>query len=370
MRYHTYLEVNLGHLAGNLALIQRLAPQAQVLPMVKADAYGNGMVPVAQFLVRECGVRDLGCATLCEALKLLEECPDLGARVFIFSDSELEDEKLSDAYLNFNFVPVLHNRRDLELVLTHAKFRSLPLVLKLNTGMNRLGLTEADLIATRSRLKSRGVKHLMTHFARASIPVETDDLCWRQQAEFHRLRKVLTDAGVAIEETSISNSGAIEQQLGVDQTFVRPGLALYGPPSVVDPVRWTGKQASRWVTRVLSTFEVKQGTPVGYGMNVADRDSFFAVLPVGYGDGFLTFYSGVQLTLNGLRGRVFGRVNMDMTYIQFEPGQRDQLKVNDVVEIWGHDGRGVTDLAQQANTHAYQVMCAVTNRIPRVYKVS
>jgi alanine racemase len=175
---------------------------------------------------------------------------------------------------------------------------------------------------------------------------------------------------VSIEETSVSNSGAIEQNFGVEETFVRPGLMLYGPPSVLDPVRWTGKQTSRWVTRVLSTFDVKQGTQVGYGMNVADRDSSFAILPVGYGDGFLTFYSGVQLSLNGLRGRVFGRVNMDMTYVQFDPDQRGHLKVNDIVEIWNHDTRGITDLALQANTHAYQVMCAVTNRIPRVYKVS
>jgi alanine racemase len=370
MRHHTYLEVNLGHLASNLGLIRDLAPRARLLPMVKADAYGNGMVPVSQFLVRDLGVRDLGCATLGEALKLLDDCPDLAARVLIFSDSELQDEKLAQTYLNYNIVPVLHNRQDLELVLTRPEFRKLPLVLKLNTGMNRLGLLEADLLATLPRLRNRGVHHLMTHFARASIPLEADDLTARQYAEFGRLRKLLLDAGVAVEETSVSNSGAIEQRFGVDETFVRPGLMLYGPPSVLEPVRWTGAQVSRWVTRVLATFEVKRGTPVGYGMNVADRDSYFAILPVGYGDGFLTFYSGLELALNGVRGRVFGRVNMDMAYVQFDPDQRDKPRVNDVVEIWNHDHRLITDLAVQAKTHAYQVMCAVTNRVPRIYKAS
>ena len=369
MRHSTYLEVNLGHIGQNFEKIQELAPRAEIVPMVKSNAYGNGMIPIAQFLVRDCGVKKLGCGTLGEALRITEECPDMKADLIVYSDTELHDSELRQAYLNLNITPVLAQPRDLELVLKDPTFKRMPLIVKLNTGMNRLGFTWEELEPFVPRLKERGIEHLMTHFARSSEVLKPGDKTNRQMDEFNKIRTALQEAGVEIRGTSVSNSGAIEQKFGVEETFVRPGLMLYGPPSVTDPISWNGAQCSRLVTKVLFSFPVKKGVPVGYGVNVTPKDGYMVVVPIGYGDGLFTYASGTRLNVNGYEGYIFGRISMDVAYIFFDPEVATKIKLDDKIEIWNHDNRVITDIATQNKTIAYQLMCGISSRIPRIYKV-
>lgn len=369
MRLSSFLEVNFGLMAQNYSMIQKLAPNAEILPMVKANAYGNGLIQVSKFLVNQMGVKNLGCASLGEAFEIFNELPSLKAKIIVFSDNELSDKKLRKAYLELDIVPVLHHPSNLEIVLKDQSFSKLPLILKLNTGMNRLGLSQNDLEGYLPYLKKRGVDHLMTHFARSSQILKSQDKTHKQFEEFVSMKKFLEDAGVQIKSTSVSNSGAIEQGFGIDETFVRPGLMLYGPPSVENPQLWSGHQTSRLVTKVLSTFQVKKGTPVGYGVNVADKDCFMAVLPVGYGDGLIAYGSGTRLMVNGLEAKIFGRINMDMTFLQFDPEAEKKIKIGDQIELWNHDSKVITDIANQNKTIPYQLMCGISSRVPRIYKV-
>jgi alanine racemase len=369
MRFSTFLEVNLGHLGENFARIQALAPSAEILPMVKTDAYGNGVLAISKFLINECGCKILGTATLGEALHISQELPNLKVKILVFSDSEIQKPEFRKHYLNGTIIPVLHQKSDLEVIKNDPDFNKLPIYLKLNTGMNRLGLTMEDLEIYLPFLKQRGVEHLMSHFARSAQIIEIGDKSHKQVEEFQKMKKFLLDAGVEIKSTSLANSGAIENKFAINETYVRPGLMLYGPPSVTHPMVWKGHQISRLVTKVLSSFQVKKGTPVGYGVNVADKDSFMAVIPIGYGDGFMTFFSGTKLSINGIEGRVFGRINMDLTYIQFDPSAEAHIKNEDVLEIWNHDNKVITDLATQNKTIPYQLMCGISGRIPRIYKV-
>ncbi|MFL5785413.1 MAG: alanine racemase, partial [Bacteriovoracaceae bacterium] len=266
MRHSSYLEINLRLLAENMEKIRRLSGKAKVLPMVKADAYGNGIIPITQFLVNEEKMNRIGVASLGEALKLVKECPDLDAEYWVFSDSEISDPKLRGFYADYNITPVIHQPEDLKHFLTDERLKDVPLVIKVNTGMNRLGFTLEELEKSIPQLKARGVKHLLTHFAYSYVPQKTGDKTSRQLEEFAKAKKMLTDAGVSVEETSTANSGAIEQGIGVDESYVRPGLMMYGPYSV-EPRVWDGHQISKFVTKVLKTFPVKKGTPVGYGVN-------------------------------------------------------------------------------------------------------
>lgn len=368
MRHSSFLEVNLDLLGENVQKLQGLAPAAKLLPMVKADAYGHGLVPVARFLVEECGVTKLGCASLGEARGLFEECPDLEAEVLVFSDLELADEKLRSTYFNFNITPVIARVSDLNLFLGLPEFRKLPLCLKLNTGMNRLGLSRDELSPVLSKLKDRGIHHLMTHFATSYYASKQGDKTSRQYDEFLQTKKELQDSGVAVEETSVSNSGAIEQGIGINETYVRPGLMMYGPRSV-NSGTWDGRQVSRLVTKVLRLFNVKKGTPVGYGMHVASEDLHVAVLALGYGDGLMTFSSGSEIKINGQKGKIFARVNMDMAFVAFHPSVEGKFKEDELIEIWGHHDQHLSDLAAQMKTIPYQLMCGISSRIPRIYKV-
>src|SRR5690606_6471600 len=151
----------------------------------------------------------------------------------------------------------------LKLFVKESAFQKKPLILKLNTGMNRLGFNMEELDRNIPLLKNRGIKHLACHFARADEKLCPGDKTHKQYAEFKNMKKFLEDSGVAIEETSVSNSGAIEQKFGVDETHIRPGLMLYGPPSV-KPLIWHGHQISKLVTKVITTFSIKKGVPIGY----------------------------------------------------------------------------------------------------------
>lgn len=367
MRHSSYLEIDLKILGSNVEKIKKLSGKAIPLPMVKANAYGNGIVPVARYLVQELGIKKIGVATLGEAIEIFKECPGLDTEIIVFSDTEVHDDKLREAYHNFKMTPLLQHRSDLESVLNDSQLKNLPLMIKFNSGMNRLGFTLDELAEIAPRLKGRGVKHLISHFATSFYVKKDADKVDRQYEEFRKAKKLLSDAGVSVEETSIANSGAIEQKIGTEETYTRPGLMLYGPPSV-SPQIWDGKQISRLVTKVIKTFPIKKGTPAGYGINVAGEHGFMIVIALGYGDGFMTFMSGVELIINGHNGKVFGRVNMDLAYIIFDPSVEGKIKVDDVVEIWGHNDHKITDIADQMKTHAYQVMCGITSRIPRVYK--
>ncbi len=367
MRHSTFLEVNLGLLQENISKIARMS-KASIIPMVKADAYGNGIVPVSKFLVENCGISKLGCASLGEALHVFNQCPDLNAEVLVFSDTEISDPKFSEAYNNYAITPVLHQKSDVERVLTESHLQKIPLVLKINTGMNRLGLSLTELAELAPKLKNRSVKHLMTHFACSYYSLKPGDKNHRQMEEFKEAKKILKDAGVSVQETSVSNSGAIEQKFGMDETYIRPGLMMYGPYSV-EPRIWDGHQISRLVTKVLKTFEVKKGTPVGYGINVAGEDGFIAVLPIGYADLSLSTMSGAEIMVKGLKAKIFARPNMDMIFLMFDPSASGKIKAGDSIEIWNHDNKVINELALQMKTIPYQLMCGLTNRIPRIYKV-
>jgi alanine racemase len=368
MRHSSYLEVNLGLLAENVAKIRQLVGSAKILPMVKADAYGNGLVPVSRFLIEECGLSYLGCASLGEALLISDQCPGLKAQLVVFSDTEILNPKLASLYLERNIIPILHQRSELEMVLSSPELHRLPLHVKIDTGMNRLGLSMTDLEALAPRLRGRGIDHLLTHFACSYYTFRPGDKTDRQLAIFTQARQLLSAAGVEIAATSVANSGAIEQGIGLGETFVRPGLMLYGPPSVEQRL-WDGHQISRFVTRILKLFSVKKGTPVGYGVNVTPEDGVMAVIPVGYGDGLLTFAAGASIQVRGRPARIFGRVNMDMAFLFLDPELGQQLRAGEEIEIWNHDNRSITELATQMKTIPYQLMCAISPRIPRVYKV-
>ncbi|HLW56912.1 MAG TPA: alanine racemase [Bacteriovoracaceae bacterium] len=369
MRHSSFLEVNLGILGENFQKIKKLIPNVKILPMVKADAYGNGLVSVSRFLAQECGVKHLGCARLSEALRLFDACPELMVSMYVFSDTEMENETHRKAYLNYNITPVIHEASDLEIFLNDKDFERVPLVLKVNTGMNRLGLSLEEVEKYAPRLKNRGVQHLMSHLARSSEKLKAGDKSHKQLDKFNEARSILINHGVEIREQSLANSGAIEQGFATDLSYVRPGIMLYGPSSLAQGT-WDGKMVSRLVTKVLKTFHVKKGTPVGYGVNVAPRDLFIVVLPIGYGDGINLSSTGVKVKINGFEGQVFARVNMDMLFVAFEPSVEGKIKSNDRVEFWSHDPQDITDMAHVMKTIPYEIMCGISGRIPRVYKVS
>lgn len=368
MRAHTRLEVYWARLARNWQRVQQLAPHARILPMIKANAYGHGLVPVGQFLAQELKVETLGVATLGEAETFLHETPSYRGRVMVFSETNLIEKEFHSRYSSQQIIPVVHEMPALDVFLNDRCYKHLPLVMKLNTGMNRLGIDETDWEAAgQAILKSgrKSIHHLMSHFASSYTEYKTGDKTHRQVEAFQRAVSLLRGIGLTIEETSLANSGAIEQGIGKDETWVRPGLMLYGPHSFAGNT----EMVSSFVTRMLKVFPVKRGVPIGYGNHVTSEDGFIAVLPLGYGDGFPTQLSGYKFKVNGLEAKIFGRINMDMAFLFFPTSAEGKIKAGDEVRFWDQDTRDVDAWAKHMDTHAYQAMCGISSRVPRVYRL-
>jgi alanine racemase len=387
MRHSTYVEVNLSKLARNFSAIQRLAgPHACVLPMVKGNAYGNGILQVSAFLTRDLGVRRLGVATLGEALQILEHMPQFAndplREIVVFSDTELQNKQLLESYQHqqgrARIYPTLGTKEDLELVLDSRELRDVPLFIKVNTGMNRMGMKPDEILELAPRIRAqRGgrIDHLMQHFAASWLPLQDGDKTVQQYQTFQEVKRQLADSGILIQETSAANSGAIEQRFGVGETHVRPGLMLYGPATVTHPhVVWTGEQVSTLHTKVLRSMVVRRGECVGYGFHPVAEDCVVALLPIGYADGFLRYYSGLGVDVCGMRGTVHGLINMDLTAVVLCPSElnmsvaeiQNRVRAEAPVTVWD---KNLTDIADFVKTNPYQLMTGISIRVPRYYTV-
>lgn len=417
LRHSTYLEVRLSHIAHNINLIRtHYAPNAKLIPMIKGNAYGNGLERVAGYLHDACKVDHFGVASLGEAMSVLQHNSsniDSGRanHVVVFSDTELMNESLHHVYADQNakyragqgaqLAPVLGTEEHLQLFCQHRRttFKDTPLCLKVNTGMDRLGVTPERLAELAPLLKDNGgVDLLLQHFSVSGLVGHS--FTKSQYAKFQEAKAALKAAGVEVRGTSAANSGAIEQRLGVEETYVRPGLMLYGPtslaassitPSEADQYRmWDGKCCGFFYTKVLHHYVAKAGSYIGYGItrNLIPEDAVVVLIPVGYADGFMRYYSNMPVAVspapprgheddaevkaNALVGVVHGNVNMDMAAVALHP-QTVGLSVEEIMNriqneseilVWGND---VAEKAAAVKSIPYQLMCGLSIRVPRRY---
>jgi alanine racemase len=379
MKFRSRLVVNLDHLAYNVNQIKKLSPKTNILFMIKADGYGHGMIPIGRFAITELGIREFGCATIGEALKLREELNELEFDIYVFSDIQLELLENADIYLKRRIIPVISNVSELDYILHTPEFKNFPICLKFNTGMNRLGLDANDTPLIVNKLKQHGrtsVHHLIGHYANASSDMERHEKNIFQRSRFEEIKKFFKDSGIRLERTSQSNSGAIEQKTGLFEisgdTHVRPGLMLYGPSSLnADLIpHFKGKLVSKLETYILRVFEVKKGEVVGYNSTPCPADGLIAILAIGYGDGFFNRYSGAHLYHKGFEGAIIGRVSMDMTHVFFPLEAKNHILPHEIFTIWGKEDGDLQRFSVETKTIPYELFCALLPRVPRVYRLN
>ena len=377
MRYSSKLSIDFNYLASNYHKLRELAPSNDVVFMVKANAYGHGIDEVTRFSNQELGVKEFGVASVGEAMGVRKRQSDLMVELYVFSDTELFNPAYEECYTDFRNIPVIYNLEQLEFFLSNLQFKYVPLVLKLDTGMHRLGISDTPediekIIELLRRFGRKEIDHLMTHFSCSNLPLKENDRTHRQYASFVKIKKELRASGIHIHKTSCANSGAIEQKFALDESHIRPGLMLYGPASVGSfrgeiKSPWQGKSISRLCSKILTMRAVKKGTPIGYGAHVCHKDGILVNLPIGYGDGILTYYSGVKLCHRGHQFQILGRVNMDLITLLFDSDAKGDLQVGDEICLWDYDQHSVSDLATQAKTIPYQIYTAITDRVLRQY---
>lgn len=370
--HRTWVEISLSQIAANYHALRHVAgPCVHLVPVVKADAYRHGAIPVAARLERE-GARWFAVSNSAEGLQLRDG--GIQAGILVMGDfAPFERETLAGADLT----PVIHSLTRLREYDSFARARGavLPYHLKLDTGMGRLGTRASvgeilDAITSASSLRLDG---LMTHFASASDFDSPQTV--EQAAAFERVRQALAAAGVRPPLLHLSSSAPVAfNQSHLFGTMVRPGLALYGyvsPPSGnAPPLAAHVKPALAWRACILEIKEVETGATIGYNARWrAPRPSRIAVVAAGYADGVPHSLSNRGHALAaGRLVPLIGAVSMDL--ITLDVTGCPNLWPGDPATLIGEDGDArydAEDMAREAGIISYAVLCGIGHRVVRVY---
>ena len=344
----------------NLSAIRAYAPRSRVMAVVKANAYGHGLVSTALALA---DADSFAVARLEEGIALRSA----GVQApIVLLEGIFNAEQLAEA-AHHGFELVVHDPLQIKLLEAHRDARRFVVWIKMDTGMNRLGFRPEAFGPALARLRALTVPSLelrvMTHLARADERSEPMTIAQIEKFEATLAAAGLT--GVQRLATSIGNSAGTLGHPRAHGDWVRPGLALYGVSPFADATaaKHGLKPVMTLETTVLTVREVKRGETVGYaGAWRAERDSSIAILAAGYGDGLPRHLAnGTPVLVAGARHPLVGRVSMDMIAVDVTGAQKTAAGQRAV--IWG-DGLPVEEVARHADTIPYELLCGVSQRVP------
>ncbi len=362
------LTVNLNLLQDNFLKLKKLCPDNKIIFMVKANGYGHGLLPIAKFANRELGVNEFGCASLSEAKLLCSQIVDNNVYAYVFSYNSLNEKSSHSIYKKYNIIPVIHSLECLKNFLNYSIFYTKPLIVKFNTGMNRLGIHYSDTKEVIKILKNynrTSIEHLMTHLASAFCEDIGEHKTRHQLKIFEEIRACFDDSGIFIKDSSVANSAAIERGWGIEHSYIRPGLMLYGPSAFNVPKIWGGKIISKWATVVLKTSTIDKNSEVGYGSYLVSKRGNLVIIPIGYGDGLSTGFGGAKIAIGKNIGELVGQISMDTSQAIFE--QNSSINEGDEVIIWDSNPNRLENLRRHIGIITYELFCRISPRITREY---
>lgn len=344
--------IDLSALEHNLQLARR-ATTARIMAVIKANAYGHGLMRTASAL------------NAAEGFALLDVHDAVRLREMGFRQTMLlleggftpDDMELMAAH---ELACVVHTPQQLEMIDAYPRREGLQVWLKVNSGMNRLGFAPQDVPAAMERLNShRAVRDvvLMTHFASADEKTGVAE----QLEHFNKIAAPYRAA------RSLANSAALLRYPQSHYDWVRPGIMLYG----ASPFEDTSAQqiglmpAMTLSSKIIAVRELSSGECVGYGATFcADRSMRIGVVACGYADGYPRHApTGTPVLVDGRRTRTLGRVSMDMLCVDLSA--LPDAGVGSSVTLWGA-GLPVEEVARAAGTISYELLCALAARVPVV----
>ena len=366
----TWLEIHLDNLTHNVKEIRaRLPENCRYMGVVKANAYGHGALQVAGSLV-EAGCDYLAVACLDEAMTLRQGGIDAPILILGYTAPEyaglLAENHISQTISSLDMAAAFSERLHGQSLTCH---------LKLETGMGRTGFRtespeEMEQASTALSLPGLDFEGVFTHFAVSDEPAETafTEMQYQRFTGAYAALERLWGRRFAIHHCA--NTGAVINYPQYALDMVRPGLATYG----LYPAAETGALELRPVmemkTRVTQITSHEAGDTISYGRKFrAEKPMRIAVLSIGYADGLFRGLSGkMEVLIRGHRVRQIGRICMDMCMADVT--DFPDIRTGDVVTIFGRDGEesiSADALAETLDTISYEILCAVSPRVPHVY---
>ncbi|TMH90481.1 MAG: alanine racemase [Betaproteobacteria bacterium] len=335
----------------NLDAARRRAPRSRICAVVKANAYGHGLARAARALAAADGLALIELEAALELRRLGERRPILLLQGF-FSPDELEP------IAAHGLTAVVHDAEQLAILERARPPKKIAVVAKLNTGMNRLGFPAEDLRGVLERLRNcpgAGAIALMTHFA---------DADGKRGVRWQLERFEAASAGVDLPK-SLANSAALLRYPEAHKDWVRPGIMLYGcSPFPDESAEKLGlKPAMTLTSELIAVKELRPGDCVGYGCTfTADARMRVGVVACGYADGYPRHApTGTPILVAGKRTRTLGRVAMDMLFA--DVSGISGAEVGSAVTLWG-EGLSADEVAASAGTVSYELLCAISQRVP------
>ena len=373
----SWAEIDLDILAENMREIRRItSPQAEVMAVVKADAYGHGAIQVAKVLL-ENGATRLAVSMLDEAIELRKH----GIIAPILTLSHTDPRRIPEILL-YDLTQTVYAEEFAAALSRQAQAESkeVSIHIKVDTGMGRIGyLTgedEVEEILRISRMPGIVVEGLFTHFATSDEP----DTAYveLQFDRFMQMAAILETRGLAVPIKHACNSAGILRFPQMHLDMVRAGLIMYGMfpkgcPDAYQPV--TLRPAMTLKSSIVHMKDLPAGCAVSYGRHfITDEDSVIATIPIGYADGYSRRLSNrADVLVQGKRARVVGNVCMDMCMIDVTDF-KERPEINNEVVLFGTQTVGdtefflsVDELSDILDTINYEITCLIGKRVPRVY---
>ena len=372
-----WASIDLDALRKNLAIVRARCPESKIFPVIKSNAYGHGMEQaVRTILSSHTEIAGFAVAAMEEAVELHEL--DLEQPILVLNGFVNEDElKLC---MEKGIEPVIHSNYQTEMVVKALEsdffLGKKKFWIKLNSGMNRLGMNSFDTCGSFLRLQAFPETELvlMSHLAYADDMDNPDSKYFtdRQMDKFEAVKAELQSSYDEQIEMSMAASAGILTLPNTHLNYVRPGVMLYGSSPLAQQ---TGEEVGLYPvmtlsSRIIAINEVAAGEAIGYNATyICEKDTRVGTVSIGYGDGYpRSAVNGtpvlVKTETQVFRTQIIGRVSMDM--ITIDLSGIDDVQINDEVILWG-EGLCADEVAKYANTISYELFCKVTKRVPFIY---
>lgn len=363
----TIAEINLSHLRHNLKMMRQAAMGSDIMPVIKADAYGHGAIRIAKELRNE-NVSLIGVAFADEAVRL-RNSGDTGEIFVLIPGTEFD----IDLYCAYNLQASVEDFEVLKKLSDAAVIRNMRIKthLFINTGMNRDGIEPDSALDFMNNCKSlNGVEiiGILTHLA--SSELEDKTFAIKQLSSFDKTVSELEDAGYKFKYIHTLNSGGILNFASKKYNIARCGISIYG---YMDYQAMSDKLNLKPIltlkSKVININKISIGDNVGYSLKyISDGFKKVAVVPFGYGDGYHRVLSGkADCLIHGKRYKIIGTICMDQCLIDIG---NDEVKIGDEVVFLGNQGDDIItayELAEVMGTIPYEITTALKERVPRVY---
>ncbi len=365
-----WIEVNLANLEHNVNEIKKVInPETKIMAIVKANAYGCGLVTIAKKL-NEIGVTDLAVASLEEGITLRQN--GIQSNILILGYTDINNINLVEEY---NLIQTLVDIEYVEKISKISSINKLKAYIKINTGMNRIGIKSDDIEFIKSiyDIKNMKVEGLFTHFCVADS-LKKEDIAFSEYQinEFNKVVNALREANINFGKIHMQNSYGILNYNYLNCDYVRPGIIMYGALVEKDnypKVNLNLKPVLSLKARVGSVKTINKEESVSYGRTfIADKPTKIATLCIGYGDGYPRSISnsGAHVLINGHLAPIVGRICMDQLMIDVT--DIPDVKQGDIATLIGNQEEiSIEQVSLYANTITNDLLCRLGQRLDYIY---